>query len=92
MIGDFVITDILGLVIFLLALGYVVANRRILPGGGRNLFLLSFLALGGEIVAANAEQVLLPRFFNLAEHLLRVAVAVLLALACWNLAAGEDEA
>lgn len=91
MIGDFRLTDILGLVVVLLALGYIVANRRFLPGGFKNIFLLAFLFFTAEIVFANLETVGFPALMNLLEHAMRAGFAVLLAVACWTLGVGAGE-
>jgi hypothetical protein len=91
MIGDFDITDILGFIVVLLASGYVFANRRFIPGGLSNPFVLAFVAFMGVVCSAVIENTLLPALFNLLEHALRAAFAFLLAMGCWSLRGGGEQ-
>ncbi len=84
MFGDFELIEVLSVTVALLAMGYLIANRRFLSFGLRNLFALSFLALLAHLLCANLEQVFLPRIFNLLGHFFFALSSVLLLLGAWG--------
>ena len=74
--------ELLGLALCIMILAYLVTNWRTVAGGRFAPVVYGFLCLTGAFICTNLEEFLLEDMFNVIEHTLMAAGALLVMVGC----------
>ena len=74
--------ELLGLALCVMILAYLVVNWRTLTGSRYVPVVYGFLCISGAFLCTNLEEFFLDDMFNLIEHSLMAAGALLVTLGC----------